>query len=420
MFGSEDPPFFRVDDFEERLVSPTDSEANCLVEKNGNSRGPRLGKVVASLRLPGIGSQYSSLNSSHLPLPSSRPLLARSLPNSYSGVEETLTTPHGPVLVARDGNPLGPAIITFHDLGLNHLSNFQAFFASPYMSAVLAKFSIYHINAPGQEMGAEDLSVPYPSIDQLSQIVEYVCHNYGISIFTGLGVGLGANVLIRLARRRPKLVEGLVLLNCSSGSSGWVEWAYHKVNIQQLKKVRTVPDSVVEWLIWYHLGNLTGRGLDTISLASIYRQHFTSHLSPANLGGLTHSYASRTDLGLARDLSPLGKTLRGARRSLSMPVLNMVGDQSPHIEATVTLNGRLDPALTTWMKVGEAGMVLEEQPQKVAEAMLLFLQGLGHTLALARSRSVANTPKRLTIPPKGYETPLVQLKVRHDDGDLSV
>ena len=28
-----------------------------------------------------------------------------------------------------------------------------------------------------------------------------------------------------------------------------------------------------------------------------------------------------------------------------------VGDQSPHVEATVTLNGRLDPALTTWMKV---------------------------------------------------------------------
>ena len=45
----------------------------------------------------------------------------------------------------------------------------------------------------------------------------------------GLGVGLGANVLVRLARRRPKLVEGLVLINCSSTSSGWLEWAHHKV-----------------------------------------------------------------------------------------------------------------------------------------------------------------------------------------------
>jgi len=393
-------------------------------ERNGNPRGPRLGainQVVASLRLPGVGSQYYSLGSSHhRPLPSCRPLLARTLPTSCPGSEETLTSPHGPILVARDGNPVGPAIVTFHDLGLNHLSNFQAFFSSPYMAGVLARFSIYHINAPGQESGAEDLSVPYPSIDQLSQIVEYVCHNYGISVFTGLGVGLGANVLVRLARRRPKLVEGLVLFNCSSSSSGWVEWAYHKVNIQHLKKERTVPDSVVEWLIWYHLGNLTGRGLDTLSLASIYRQYFTSNLSPANLGGLIHSYASRTDLGLARDLSPMGKTLRGNCRSLSMPVLNMVGDHSPHVDATVTFNGRLDPAFATWMKVGEAGMVLEEQPQKVAEAMVLFLQGLGHTLALARSRSVANTPKKLTVPPKGYQTPLVQLKIRNDNSDLSV
>ena len=71
-----------------------------------------------------------------------------------------------------------------------------------------------------------------------------------------------------------------------------------------------------------------------------------------------------------------------------MPVLNIVGDHSPHVEATVTLNGRLEPALTTWMKIGDAGMVLEEQPQKVAEALVLFLQGLGHTLTLARWEGV--------------------------------
>ena len=38
---------------------------------------------------------------------------------------ETLSTPHGQVKVAREGNPTGPAFITFHDLGLNHLSNYK-------------------------------------------------------------------------------------------------------------------------------------------------------------------------------------------------------------------------------------------------------------------------------------------------------
>ena len=36
-------------------------------------------------------------------------------------------------------------------------------------------------------------------------------------------------------------------------------------------------------------------------------------------------------------------------------------------------------------------MVLEEQPAKVAEAVKLFLQGLGHTLAKRRSSSSSKT-----------------------------
>jgi len=117
--------------------------------------------------------------------------------------------------------------------------------------------------------------------------------------------------------------------------------------------------------------------------------------------------------------SPNGKPFIGqVSKSLQMPVLNIVGDHSPHVEATVTLNGRLDPAKCTWMKIGEAGMVLEEQPNKVAEAIRLFIQGLGHTLktsnAFPRSQSACATPTKLTLPLKGFETPLVQLKVNSD------
>jgi hypothetical protein len=34
-----------------------------------------------------------------------------------------------------------------------------------------------------------------------------------------------------------------------------------------------------------------------------------------------------------------------------MPVLNVTGDYSPHVDDTVTFNGRLDPSKTNWMKV---------------------------------------------------------------------
>ena len=34
----------------------------------------------------------------------------------------------------------------------------------------------------------------------------------------------------------------------------------------------------------------------------------------------------------------------------------------------------------TWMKIQDSGMIIEEQPTKVVEAMKLFLQGLGYNL----------------------------------------
>ena len=336
-----------------------------------------------------------------------RPLLARTVPNTTDNLnEDLLITPHGTVKVVKAGNPSGPALLTFHDLGLNSVANFQvaksyiefifililfkAFFTCPAMSMVISKFCIYHITAPGQH--ADDPPSPtYPSMEQLSEVVEYVCHNYGIPTCIGMGVGLGANVLVRLAARRPKLVDGLILINCDSQKAGWVEWGYHKVNMKNLKKCKTLDDSVVEYLIWYHLGSLSrDRGLDVVSLASIYKQYFKTEVQPASLLQLIQSYANRSDLGLVREIAPNGKIILGSKPTLKMPVLNMVGENSPHVDATVTFNGRLDPAKCTWMKIRDAAMVLEEQPNTAAEAITLFIQGLGYVIKKAHAQSTSS------------------------------
>lgn len=130
-------------------------------------------------------------------------------------------------------------------------------------------------------------------------------HYYGIAHCVGFGVGLGANVLVRLARRRPTMVDGLILINCNSQNAGWVEWVYNKINMKSLRKQQRqttssmssttmnsnsriltnnsensvvgcnlpLPESVVDYLMWYHLGrpDAEGRGLDAISVASIYK-----------------------------------------------------------------------------------------------------------------------------------------------------
>ncbi len=53
---------------------------------------------------------------------------------------------------------------------------FQTFFHSSHMSAVLDSFSLYHVHAPGQESGGEELpkDLTYPTMDELSEQVQLV------------------------------------------------------------------------------------------------------------------------------------------------------------------------------------------------------------------------------------------------------
>ena len=70
-----------------------------------------------------------------------------------------------------------------------------------------------------------------------------------------MGSGLGANVLIRLAKRRNKFLEGLVLFNTDNQAAGWLEWTRNLVNIKSLSSTDTVSDTVVDYLISYHFGS---------------------------------------------------------------------------------------------------------------------------------------------------------------------
>jgi len=380
-------------------------------------------KVVQSLKFQS-SRNYSELGSCPALNTGHRPLLARSLGDSLSDQlqvhEEFVQTSKGKILVVRQGDPRKPVIVTYHDLGLNHKTNFQTFFNSGAMGNVRETFCIYHVTAPGQQPSAEDLpeGFVYPTMDELSEQVEYVMHYYGISHCVCFGVGVGANILVRLARRRPTMVDGLILINCNSQNAGWVEWVYNKINLKTLKKQQrpecssnlALPDTVVDYLIWYHLGrpDAEGRALDAISVSSIYKQYFNAGGSEGpnckNLAAFLQSYVQRSDLNLAREIAPNGKVLYGASsRALKSPVLNMTGDHSPHVEATVAFNGRLQPNKTTWMKIQDAAMILEEQPSKVAEAVKLFLQGLGYTTVRStkiRASSLAGTPvKRVNNAP---------------------
>lgn len=277
--------------------------------------------------------------------------------------------------------------ITYHDIGLNHVTNFQAFFNYADTKLFLDCFSVLHINAPGQEENAAPLpdNFSYPTMDQLADQIEAVCKHYEVKSFIGLGVGSGANVLSRFALQHPDMVDGLYLINSTSTVSGWTEWIYQKVNMYYLNGlptsaigISTFPQSCQDYLLWHHFGRVDNqRNRDLIDM---YRKHFSGKtLNGRNLSMFIDTYIRRTDLALVRG---------DKAKNFKCPVLLLTGAFSPHVDDTVTMNSRLNPNNSSWMKLSDCGMVLEEQPGKVAESLRLFIQGLGYSLAaLERRRS---------------------------------
>ena len=127
--------------------------------------------------------------------------------------------------------------------------------------------------------------------------------------------------------------------------------------------------------MWHHFGERASddsRG--NRDLLYVYRSLFSGqHLNARNLSLLINSYISRTDLNLDRSQRD---------DNIQCPTLIVCGHDAPHVDDTIEFNGRMNPEKCTWMKLQDCSLVLEEQPGKVAEALRLFVQGLGYSLSV--------------------------------------
>ncbi|XP_052840280.1 protein NDRG3 isoform X6 [Drosophila gunungcola] len=318
-------------------------------------------------------------------------------PNARGSILEAceqrrVPTDKGDVHVAIQGDTAKPAIVTYHDLGLNYATSFAGFFNFPVMRGLLENFCVYHVTAPGQEEGAPTLpeDYVYPTMDDLAAQLLFVLSHFGLKSVIGFGVGAGANILARFAHAHPDKVGALCLINCVSTQSGWIEWGYQSFNARFLR-TKGMTQGVIDYLMWHHFGrNPEERNHD---LVQMYKQHFERGVNPTNLAMLINAYIHRNDLHLAR--TPPGTPgTETAATTLKMPVINITGSLSPHVDDTVTFNGRLDPTNSSWMKISDCALVLEEQPAKLAEAFRLFLQGEGYAVGtlqkLARKISTAS------------------------------
>uniref|UniRef100_A0A8C1LSX9 Protein NDRG1-like n=1 Tax=Cyprinus carpio TaxID=7962 RepID=A0A8C1LSX9_CYPCA len=262
------------------------------------------------------------------------------------------------------GVPKGdrPVILTYHDIGLNHKSCFDSLFSHEDMQEIMQHFAVCHVDAPGQQEGANTFSTgyEYPSMDQLSETLPSILKHFGV---IGMAVGAGAYILSKFALDHPAMVEGLVLININPCAEGWMDWAAHKIS----GWTHAMPDMIISHLF----------GKEEIQqnhdLIGRYRHHIVNDMNQYNLQLFVKSYNSRRDLEIERPV-PGGHT---NVRTLKCPALLVVGDSSPAVDVVVECNTKLDPTKTTLLK-----------PGKLTEAFKYFIQGMGYMPSASMTRLV--------------------------------
>ncbi|XP_021392342.1 protein NDRG3 isoform X3 [Lonchura striata] len=312
--------------------------------------------------------------------------------------EHDIETAFGVVHVTMRGTPKGnrPVILTYHDIGLNHKSCFNAFFNFEDMQEITHHFAVCHVDAPGQQEGAPPFpsGYQYPSMDELAEMLPAVLTHLNLKSFIGIGLGAGAYVLSRCAQgcrepwesylhpdgfvgavrvtlklcqlSHPDLVEGLVLINVDPCAKGWIDWAASKFS--------GWTTNIVDIVLAHHFGHEELQA--NLDLIQTYRLHIAQDINQDNLQLFLTSYNSRKDLEIERPVVGVNEMIA---KTLKCPALLVVGDNSPAVEAVVECNSRLDPTKTTLLKMADCGGLPQVvQPGKLTEAFKYFVQGMGY------------------------------------------
>ncbi|XP_068443484.1 protein NDRG2 isoform X2 [Clinocottus analis] len=294
------------------------------------------------------------------------------------GQEHSIETPHGVLHVTLHGTRTTrrPAILTFHDVGLDSKSCFSPLFKFEEMQEIVKNFTLIHVDAPGQEEGAAAYAAghQYPSMDTIAEMIPSVLQFFNFRTVIGVGVGVGAYILSKFALANPDSVEGLVLVNIDTNARGWMDWAAQKLS--------SVTSSLTEQIL-SHLFSQEELSSNT-ELVQTHRARISKASNLVNIELFWKTYnSSRRDLNIERN------------NSFKCPVMLVVGDQAPYEEAAVECNSKMDPTTTSFLKMADAGGLPQlTQPAKLTEAFKYFIQGMGYMASscmtrLSRSRTTS-------------------------------
>uniref|UniRef100_A0A4W3HA22 NDRG family member 4 n=1 Tax=Callorhinchus milii TaxID=7868 RepID=A0A4W3HA22_CALMI len=271
------------------------------------------------------------------------------------------------------GAPKGnrPAILTYHDVGMNHKLCFNTFFNFEDMQEITKHFVVCHVDAPGQQSNASQFPAGYqfPTMDQLAAMLPSVIQHFGFKSVVGIGVGAGSYVLAKFALIFPDLVEGLVLINIDPCGKGWIDWAATKLS----GLTSSLPDTVLSHICSQE------ELMNNSEVVQSLRHQIGANVNQTNLQLFWNMYNSRRDLEMNRP-----GTVANAKT-----IVGWGGCCVLSCNTFVTGCGLLQMA-------DSGGLPQITQPGKLTEAFKYFLQGMGYMPSasmtrLARSRTASMT-----------------------------
>ncbi|PUZ60268.1 hypothetical protein GQ55_4G110200 [Panicum hallii var. hallii] len=287
---------------------------------------------------------------------------------SFGGKEHHIQTNHGSVSVAIYGDHDKPALITYPDIALNHMSCFQGLLFCPEAASLLLhNFCIYHISPPGHELGAAPilLSTPVASVDDLADQVADVLDFFGLDSVMCLGVTAGAYILTLFATKYRERVLGLILVSPLCKAPSWSEWFYNKV-MSNLLYYYGMCNVVKDILLQRYFGKGV-RGCSNEPESDIVQacRSFLDQRQGMNVWRFIQTINERKDL--TENLN-----------QLQCRTLIFVGENSQFHAEAVYMTAKLDSRYSALVEVQACGSVVtEEQPHAMLIPMEYFFMGYG-------------------------------------------
>ena len=200
------------------------------------------------------------------------------------------------------------------------------------MKEVMEKVVVLHVSLPGQHPAAEDLDSVFPSLDLISLEMVTVLDTLGVKdrAVIVMGEGAGADIATRFAMYYPSRVWGVLLIN--------------------------------------RKGKKSVAGLDSCAL------------NMKNVKRYDESYKKKGDWMIKSSVETL--ILVGAKTK--------AGSRNSAVNKSEDIMKRMRKGLCSIIRMSDVEDVLEEAPEKVTYAMILFCQGLGLLPAIQRRLSQNN------------------------------